>query len=272
MAADEWAGFQKEFRTFTEGVAKNAAVNINADRLRTAGRQVVQRYFRTVRPTLEKCGISAARLAAVDGPMQDLMTLTAGRNSKRSYLALLRPLRKLLPDVEAESEYLLSKAGVAAQPIFGSRFETELHATLERLVPTAANSYIQGLRDLADESRMSLRGPATELRETLREVLDHLAPDEKVMKAPGFNAAEMHRGHPTMKQKARFILQARDTPSGARETTEVAIERVEEATAALARSVYTRGSISSHVTSTRNEVAQLKRYVETVLGDLLQVR
>jgi hypothetical protein len=272
MAADEWAGFLKELRAFAEGVAKNSAVNINADRLRTAGRQVVQRYFRTVRPTLEKCGMPAERLAAVDAPMQALLTLTAGQNSKRSYLILLRPLRKLLPEVEAEYEYLSSKAGGAAPPIFGSRFETDLHATLARLVPTAANSYIQGLRDLADESRMSLRGPAAELRETLREVLDKQAPDEEVMKAPGFNVAESNKGKPTMKQKARFILQARDTPSGARETTEVAIDRVEEATAALARSVYTRGSISSHVTSTRNEVAQLKRYVETVLGDLLQVR
>jgi hypothetical protein len=271
-AADEWADFLKELRAFAEGVGKNSAVNINAERLRTAGRQVVQRYFRTVRPSLAKCGMSAERLAAVDTPMQDLMTLTAGQNTKRSYVSLLRPLRKLLPQVEADYEYRLSTMRTAAESMFGSEFATDLHATLERLVPTAANSYLQALRDLSEDSRVSFRGPAAELRETLREVLDRLAPDEQVMKAPGFNAAEMHKGHPTMKQKARFILQARETPGGARESTETALERVEEATAALARSVYTRGSISSHVTTTRTEVAQLKRYVETVLGDLLQVR
>jgi hypothetical protein len=74
-----------------------------------------------------------------------------------------------------------------------------------------------------------------------------------------------------MKQKARFILKSRGTPSGARESTEGAIERVEEGTAALARSVYDRGSLSSHKTMTRTEVFQLKRYVEAVLAELLQV-
>ena len=67
------------------------------------------------------------------------------------------------------------------------------------------------------------------------------------------------------------ILKSRGTPSGARESTEGAIERVEEGTAALARSVYDRGSLSSHKTMTRTEVFQLKRYVEAVLAELLQV-
>jgi len=31
-----------------------------------------------------------------------------------------------------------------------TKFETDLHATLEQVVPTAANSYLQALRDLAD--------------------------------------------------------------------------------------------------------------------------
>jgi hypothetical protein len=37
----------------------------------------------------------------------------------------------------------------------------------------------------------------------------------------------------------------------------------------MARSVYDRGSVSAHVSTTRDEVTQLKRYVETILGDLL---
>ncbi len=102
-------------------------------------------------------------------------------------------------------------------------------------------------------------------------MLDKLAPDDAVKKAPGFSL-EKGRTDPTMKQKARFILKAREAPEGARDSTETAVQRVEEATAAMARSVYSRGSLSAHVTTTRDEVTQLKRYVETVLGDLLQVR
>ncbi len=270
-ADDSWASFWEEFQTFYDGVSKYSAVNINAEGLRTAGRQVVQRYFREVRPDLEKLGMPAETLAVMDTPMQELVTLTAGQNSKRSYLTLLRPLRRLLPKVEAEREYLVGKTTVPGARVFATKFEIDLHATLERVVPTAANSYLQALQDLSDLGRVSLRGPAADLREALREVLDHLAPKEAVVKAPGFTLEKDQTG-PTMKQKARFILKARETPAGARTSTEAAVQRVEEATAAVARSVYDRGSLSAHVTTTRAEVTQLKRYVETVLGDLLQVR
>lgn len=54
------------------------------------------------------------------------------------------------------------------------------------LVPTAALSYQQAIRDLADGGRVSYRGPAAELREVLREVLDHQAPDGEVMKSSDY--------------------------------------------------------------------------------------
>ena len=55
--------------------------------------------------------------------------------------------------------------------------EVQIIETLQSLVPTAALSYQQAIRDLADSTRVSYRGPAAELREVLREVCDHLAPD-----------------------------------------------------------------------------------------------
>lgn len=268
---DAWASFSKDFKVFSNGVTNYKAVNINAERLRSDGRTLVQRYFREVRPDLEGLGMPPETLAALDTPLQAVMTLAAGQNSKASYLAHLRPLRKLLPKVDTEREYLVGKTSTPRRRVLGTKFEIDLHSTLEQLVPTAANSYLQALQDLSDAGRLSFRGPAADLREAVREVLDHLAPDDAVKKAPGFTP-EKGRTEPTMKQKARFILKARRTPEGARSSTETATERVEEATAAMARSVYDRGSLSAHVTTTRNEVTQLKRYVETVLGDLLQVR
>lgn len=270
-ADDSWAGFTKEFQTFGEHVYKYKAFNINAAALRADGRKVVQRYFREVRPDLEKLGMTPETLVGVDAPMQELLTLAARQNSKGSYIAQIRVLRKLLPKIETEREYLVGKTSTAGARAFTTKFEVDLHATLERLAPTAANSYLQAAQDLSDSARVSFRGPAADLREAVREVLDHLAPDEDVKKAPGFTP-EKGRTEPTMKQKARFILKARETPEGARSSTEAAVQRVEDTTAAVARSVYERGSLSAHVTTTREEVTQLKRYVETVLGDLLQVR
>jgi hypothetical protein len=55
---------------------------------------------------------------------------------------------------------------------------------------------------------MSWRGPATDFRESLRETLDHLAPDSAVKAEPGFKL-EQNTSGPTMKQKVRFILKKR---------------------------------------------------------------
>jgi hypothetical protein len=148
--------------------------------------------------------------------------------------------------------------------------ETQILRTLRELLPTAALSYEQALRDLRDAPRLSYRGTAVELRETLREVLDHLAPDADVKASPGFKP-EKHAEGPTMRQKAQFILRARGVPSGSLATSKDAIERVEAATASLARSVYNRGSVSTHVATSREEVLNMKTYVNAVLAELLQV-
>jgi hypothetical protein len=74
-----------------------------------------------------------------------------------------------------------------------------------------------------------------------------------------------------MKQKARFILRARGQPSTAVRAPEDAVSTVEERFAGLARSVYERSSISSHVTTSKGEVIQIKMYVDTVLAELLEI-
>jgi hypothetical protein len=131
-------------------------------------------------------------------------------------------------------------------------------------------SYQQVLRDLADPDRITFRGPAAELRECLREVLDHLAPDVEVEKSPGF-AFEDKQTKPTMKQKVRFILKARDVGKTSMETPEKAVETVETTVALLARSVHRLGSVATHVAQERQTVVQLKRYVDSVLLHMLEL-
>jgi predicted nuclease with RNAse H fold len=138
------------------------------------------------------------------------------------------------------------------------------------LIPTAARSYQQAIKDLTDADRLSFRGTASELREALREVLDHLAPDDAVMKVRGFQL-DPKRSAPTMKQKVRFILRARKEGSRATETAETAAEAVDGIIASLARSTYDTGSVATHISGERRSVVQLKRYVEAVLSHLLEL-
>jgi hypothetical protein len=73
------------------------------------------------------------------------------------------------------------------------------------------------------------------------------------------------------RQKARFVLKSRGHPDTAAKAPEAAVGVVEELVASLVRSVYQSGSLSTHVTSARARVKQLKMYVNTVLAELLQV-
>jgi predicted pPIWI-associating nuclease len=148
--------------------------------------------------------------------------------------------------------------------------ESGLVQALEAVLPSAAASYRQAVFDLRDLSRESMRGTAVELREALREVLDHLAPDDDVMKMAGFKL-EPEWKRPTMRQKARFVLQSRRLPETAARAPEDAAAVVDGLVAALVRSVYQSGSLTTHVASARADVEKLKMYVDTVLAELLDI-
>lgn len=130
-----------------------------------------------------------------------------------------------------------------------------------------AASYEQVLQDIATGKRVSWRGTGTELREVLREVMDHLAPDGDVMAASGFKL-EGDLKRPTQKQKVRFILKARKRAVG---VAEASIETVEAGIATLARSTYQRGSVTTHASTDAAEVRKLKNYVDALLVELLEI-
>ncbi|GAM99148.1 hypothetical protein U91I_02789 [alpha proteobacterium U9-1i] len=147
--------------------------------------------------------------------------------------------------------------------------DKEVIKRLTPLVQSAALSYEQAMRDLADDNRISFRGPALELREALREVLDNLAPDAEVMAAPGYKPEKDESGKdrtkPTMAQKARFMMQKKHSSPAA----EQAISAFDGAIAKLTRAVYTLSSQATHVAQERDSVRQIRRYVVVLLHEML---
>lgn len=146
--------------------------------------------------------------------------------------------------------------------------EGSIFKALDAVIPTTALSYKQMLQDLNDQNRVSYRGTAAELREVLRELLDHLAPDDEVLKTVKLDPTQKR---PSMKQRATFILKKRGVGDTTRKTAEDSVGAVENSIGSLARSVYDRGSISTHIATTRSEVLTFKGYAEAVLAELLQV-
>jgi hypothetical protein len=137
---------------------------------------------------------------------------------------------------------------------------------LDALVPSAALSYKQAILDLRDDSRISFRGPALELREALREILDHLAPDGEVTAAADYKQ-QKDRAGPTMKQKVRFIMKKKGRRS-ASDAPEQAVTAFEESIAGLTRAVYELSSRATHVAGEREAVVQLRRYVVAIFHEI----
>jgi hypothetical protein len=203
---------------------------------------------------------------ATDGIFKELHSAARGKPSRSKVVTLLTRAKQLL--VSLEGAVMTSAAAKSA----GRRTLTDqlIIETLRDVCPSAAAAYSQALIDLGADQRESWRGPATDLREALRETLDVLAPDDEITKETGFKL-ERDAHHPTMKQKVRYILKKRETPHGAMAAPESAVQGVEDILGGITRSVYNRTSISTHTATDKKEVVRVHAWVRLVLCDLLEV-
>ena len=74
-----------------------------------------------------------------------------------------------------------------------------------------------------------------------------------------------------MKQKVKFVLSSRGKNKTQRVAAEKTIDLMEALAGDIARAIYNRASLSTHVETTKQEVEQLKRYMDAVLFDLLEI-
>lgn len=245
---------------------KLTSVQLESKSSKDSLRSLAECYFGEVRPLLVDPP-EHGYIASLDGEMQALLALCHKRGRVAAYIESLRKIKALLVKLDAQ----LVVAGSATMPGTRSEMDERVLATLRSLVPSAAFSYEQALIDLQNEDRLSWRGPATDLREALRETLDRLAPDSDVTAAPGYKTEPDARG-PTMKQKVRFILRSREVSRAISAPTEDAVNAVEESLGTFVRSVYTRSSVSTHTSTSKQEVLRVLDMVRVVLSELLNVR
>ena len=228
-------------------------------------RAIATVYFESVRSEIDIVKERAGLVEEIDFVVQKILELASSRREKIAYVGQINELRPFLLEASLD----LWKSRGSGQLVL-SQTEKDILTTLVTLLPSSAASYEQALRDIAQGGRVSWRGTAAELRETLRTVIDHLAPDEKVTAASGFRFDDK-RTSPTQKQKVRYILKARRSSSTAVAVVEKSLDTVEEAVAALARSTYDRSSASTHAEASIKDIRNLKRYVDALLADLLEV-
>jgi hypothetical protein len=250
---------------------RGEAVNVNDQSSKDRAIGLATHYFNDIRPHLVASGGETDALLRHDEEWQQLVRLAHGNNARRTYLKTIGALRKELSEfnISALSRPVVPAAHSAAS-VPPSREEALILKTLESLVPSAAASYRQGLSDLIGPERLSYRGTAAEFRESLRETLDQLAPDVDV-EGQGWYKPEDGQRKPTMKQKARYILTSRERNKTQRDSADRMLTLIEELSGEVMRAVYNRASLATHIHQSKGEVQKIKRYVDTVLFDLLEI-
>jgi hypothetical protein len=261
-ALDEMAGHLAALsRAANSGRSKYLAVSD----VQPVARAIAITYFESIRTDLDAAKSRAGLVEEIDFVVQQILQLASGPREKQSYIGQLNELRPYLLEATVD---LMKSRGTARLVL--SQTERAILETLAALLPSCAASYEQALRDITQGGRVSWRGTATELRETLREVIDHFAPDDKVS-ALSSPQRESDESRPTQKQKVRYILKARRSPGAAVAVAEASLDTIDEAVATLARSTYQRSSVSTHLGTSGKEIKSLKRYVDALLAELLEV-
>lgn len=240
---------------------------LQSSKIRASLRGLVERYFNEVRPMINEAAAPADHMQGVDASMQRLLELCHKRGSLQKYKDLLRIVKRHLIHLDT---VLISEI-VPRDTELRTERDSRIITTLRALLPSAALSYEQALIDLSETERLSWRGPATDLREALRETLDHLAPDNDIKKTPGYKPVANTFG-PTMKQKVRYILKNRGQSKALSGPAEDAAVAIDESIGNFVRSVYTRTSVSTHTPTEKAEVLRVLEMVRVVLGELLEVR
>jgi len=180
------------------------AKQVQAQSIINSSKELVIQYFNNTRPVFQSNGLDDESLGGLDSWMQQLLTLTQKLSLKSKYNRIVKSIDQELNGVEIALVTEITEPQLLSAIKLDGK-EKRITATLTALVKSAGLSYEQACLDLRDNNRCSYRGAAAELREALREVLDHLAPDKEVISQENFKL-EKDQKRPTRKQKVRYIL------------------------------------------------------------------
>jgi len=188
-ALEAWSVWWNELDGLSYLLKRSKGSLVSSASTRYQAKSAVQHYFRQVRPHLVDLAIDAVQLEQLDWISQYLLKLASKTNRRSTYKTRMRELENLRNDVEAAMEIRASDGRALDTTSLMTPTEVAILSTLDKIIPSTALSYQQLLLDLRDPHRVSYRGTAAEVREVLRELLDHLAPDEEVLKTTKLDAA-----------------------------------------------------------------------------------
>ena len=260
--------FKEDNFKFHTHIKKSRSVQIKTKTFKNKGKKLVQKYFRDIRPQLYR-SLPEEGLLKIDGHFQQLLSLTNADSSQSKYLSIMKLIKKELDQLEIQLTTMEGQNQSNANQTL-SQLENLILNTLKKLKTSAYLSYKQALLDLSDKTRVSYKGTANEMRETVREVLDYLAPDKEIIKQKNFKL-EKGRDKPTQKQKVHFILTQRNKSKQYIRAPEKAVQIIDNLKGDFTRAVYSQSAMLVHKSPSKHEIQTLKRYLDNVLAELLEL-
>jgi hypothetical protein len=259
---------QADVKVLLSDLRKTTTIQVWKKDLVDLVRNIVDFYFRESRAKILSGGVGLDAIEDLDGHMQKLLEATHKRTSTSVYINIAKDIGRELLRIE---KIVIMSRPKTDKGISIGNVDRAIIDTLSKIVPSAALSYEQALLDLESRTRLSWRGPATDLREALRECLDHLAPDKAVEAQENFKREKDTSG-PTMKQKVRFVLSSRKLSGNIVKTAEDTVDLIETSIASFVRSVYGRANISTHTPTKKFEVCRIRDLVRFSLCEILSIQ
>jgi Predicted pPIWI-associating nuclease len=238
---------------------------VSLEEIRTLSKSVANLWFHDVGPLAKLATENEAALKSLDDLMSRLIDHTLRATRRSLYLSTVNEaLRTYERGIYVDLHKKVSAVLAGGYSIVND----QISESLARLSESLVAGYRQVHKDLADESRISWRGTANELREVLRELLEMLAPDETVMKMPWFKQEPNTQG-PTQAQRARYALEQRATQNHRASAAQETANLVEESVSRLVRKTYQRANNAAHTSQDKDEVKRILGYFDLLAKDLL---
>ena len=257
------AEFEQQLEALEKALGRLKTIRVNTAEEISRIRAVISTWFETLRPVLASQGVEFAQLKAVDEPLSQCMELTLTRSPRNRYRSHIHQAARVF-----KRQIILHLSTRTANPPLDASTQMIVEK-LSQLSPHLAVSYRQVHRDLTDNTRLSYRGTANELREILRETLEHLAPDDKVMAREWYRPVGDRRA-PTHQQRARYILEKRGGGSSEQEVVNRALSVVEDGIAKLVRDLYSRAADAAHTPKDASEIERLLHHFHALVHDLCE--
>lgn len=257
--------FRVALKNLQARLRQSKRATVSLQEIRTLSKSVANLWSNDISPMAKLASNNETALNSIDSLMDQLVAHTLRPTKKAVYLTTVR---EALRTYDKQIFVHLHKQVGAVLSGTASIGDNSVIDALAKISESLVAGYQQVHKDLADDTRISWRGTADEIREVLRELLEFLAPDEQVKRMTWYKQEPNTEG-PTQAQRAKYALEQRAAQTHRVNATQETVNLVEQSISRLVRKTFQRANNAAHTAQDKNEVKRILGYFDLLAKDLL---